>query len=122
MADSAAPASGGSGLAGPGSWGRGWVFPRDQCHRSRSSVPPLVTQKGAESGFRILHRRLSQERQEEPESGSIGGSGVELDSGGKQCCLIKALKAASLALSFASLAFSRLSRSVSLLSCFIRRS
>ena len=93
--------------------GGGWVFTTDQCHRSRSSVTPMVTQTGAESGVRILHRRLSQERQEEPESGSIGGSGVELDSSGKQCCLIKALKALCLA-------FSRLSCSVSLSICFIR--
>ena len=47
------------------------------------------------------------------ESGPVDWAGVELDSGGKQCCLIKALKASSLALSFASLAFSRLSCSVS---------
>ena len=38
----------------------------------------------------------------------MGGIGVELDSSGKQCCLIKALKALSLA-------FSRFSRSVSVL-------
>jgi hypothetical protein len=37
------------------------------------------------SDFRILHRRLIQQRQEELEPGSIGGIGVELDSGGKQC-------------------------------------
>jgi hypothetical protein len=57
---------------------------------------------------------LSHQRQQELESGSIGGIGVELDSAGKQCCLIKALKASSLALSFASLAFSRFSCSISL--------
>ncbi len=49
------------------------------------------------------------------ESGSVGGSGVELDSSGKQCCLIKALKAFCLA-------FSRLSCKISLSSCFIRNS
>jgi hypothetical protein len=45
---------------------------------------PLHNYQSA-SDFRILHRRLIQQRQEELEPGSIGGIGVELDSGGKQC-------------------------------------
>jgi len=65
---------------------------------------------------------LVHQGKEGPQSGSSGWGGVELDSGGKQCCLIKALKALSLALSFASLAFSRLSCSVSFLICLISSS
>ena len=45
---------------------------------------PLHNYQSA-SDFRILHRRLIQQRQEELEPVSIGGNGVELDSGGKQC-------------------------------------
>jgi hypothetical protein len=71
-------------------------------------------QRGVIPSFpRIPQQRASQQRQEELESGSIGGSGVELDASGKQCCLIKALKALCLALS-------RLSCSISLSSYFIR--
>ena len=54
---------------------------------------------------------VRDQRQEELEPGSVGGSGVELKSSGKQCCSIKALKAFSLA-------FSRLSSSISLSSCY----
>jgi hypothetical protein len=45
---------------------------------------PLHNYQSA-SDFRILHRRLIQQRQEELEPVSIGGIGVELDFGGKQC-------------------------------------
>jgi hypothetical protein len=59
--------------------------------------------------FRCLRQPpLGHQLQEDSQSLSIAGAGIELDSGGKQCCLIKALKAFSLA-------FSRSS-------CFIRRS
>ena len=43
----------------------------------------------------------------------MGGIGVELDSGGKQCCLIKALKACCLA-------FSRFNCSISINFVFMR--
>ena len=62
--------------------------------------------------FRIERIDVRDQRQEELEPGSVGGSGVELDSSGKQCCLIKALKAFALA-------FSRLSCSVSFSICSI---
>jgi hypothetical protein len=62
---------------------------------------------------------LTHQGEEGLQSGSVDFCGLELDSGGKQCCLIKALKASSLALSFASLAFSRLSCSVSFSICFV---
>ena len=62
----------------------------------------------------IAQGRMAHQGEEGPQSGSVDVCGLELDSGGKQCCLIKALKASSLALSFASLAFSLLSCSVSL--------
>ena len=58
----------------------------------RSSHPPAVCfADPAVSGLpiRITHRRLSQQRQKELEPGSVGGSRVELDSPGKQCCLIQ---------------------------------
>jgi hypothetical protein len=55
----------------------------------------------------ILQQSLGHQGKEGPQSSSVGWGGFELDSGGKQCRLIKALKALSLALSFASLAFSR---------------
>jgi hypothetical protein len=71
-----------------------------------------------------------------PSAPCQGRGGIELGSGGKQRCLIKALKAFSLAfsslscsvsLSISSLSFSicfvlSLLRSISLLSCFIRSS
>jgi hypothetical protein len=50
--------------------------------------------------------------QEELKPGSVGGSGIELESSGKQCCSIKALNALCLA-------FSRLSCSVSFSICSI---
>jgi hypothetical protein len=62
--------------------------------------------------FRIEGTDVRDQGQEELEPGSVGGSGVELDASGKQCCLIKALKALSLA-------FSRLSCSVSFSICSI---
>ena len=67
----------------------------------------------------ILQRPLRHQGKEGPQSLSVGFGGFELDSGGKQCCLIKALKALSLAFSCLSLAFSRLSCSVSFLICSI---
>jgi hypothetical protein len=67
----------------------------------------------------IAQGRLAHQGEEGPQSVSVDFGGLELDSGGKQCCLIKALKASSLALSFASLAFSRLSCSVSFSICFV---
>ncbi len=39
--------------------GGGWVVPTDQCHRSRSTVTPLVTQIGAESDVLILLSRVN---------------------------------------------------------------
>jgi hypothetical protein len=60
----------------------------------------------------FLQRPLAHQGKEGPQSGSVGCEGIELDSGGKQCCLIKTLKALSLA-------FSRLSCSVSFLICSI---
>jgi hypothetical protein len=70
---------------------------------------------GSSLPFQIGRTDIRDQGQEELEPGSVGGSGVELDSSGKQCCLIKALKAFSLA-------FSRLICSISLSSCFIRSS
>jgi len=67
----------------------------------------------------IAQGRLAHQGKEGLQSGSVDFGGLELDSGGKQCCLIKALKASSLALSFASLALSRLSCSVSFSICFV---
>jgi hypothetical protein len=63
----------------------------------------------------LILQPLGHQGEEGPQSGSVGFGGIELHSGGKQCCLIKALKALSLA-------FSRLSCSISLSSCFIRHS
>ena len=80
------------------------------------------THDQSETSLRIAHRRLRQQGQEELESGSIGGIGVELDSSGKQCCLIKALKALCLAFSRLSCSVSFLICSISLSSCFIRSS
>ena len=73
-------------------------------HREGMGVSSLPLQIGRTD--------VRDQGQEELEPGSVGGSGVELESSGKQCCLIKALKALSLA-------FSRLSCSISLSSCFI---
>jgi hypothetical protein len=67
----------------------------------------------------IAQGQLVNQGEEGPQTFSVDFGGIELDSGGKQCCLIKALKASSLALSFASLAFSRLSCSVSFSICFV---
>ena len=69
--------------------------------------------------LRICPIPVRHQRQEELEPGSIGGIGVELDSGGKQCCLIKALKALSLAFSRLNCSVSVLIRSLSLLICSI---
>jgi hypothetical protein len=56
-------------------------FPGSSCH----------------AGIPIFLQPLAHQRKEGPQSGSVGWGGVELYSGGKQCCLIKALKALSLA-------------------------
>jgi hypothetical protein len=71
------------------------------------------------AGIPIVQQPLGHQGEEGPQSISVGWGGVELYSGGKQCCLIKALKALSLAFSSFSLAFSRLSCSVSLLICSV---
>jgi hypothetical protein len=81
---------------------------------------PRFHSPSCHAGIPILQQPLAHQGNEGPQSGSIGWGGVELHSGGKQCCLIKALKALSLAFSCLSLAFSRLSCSVSLLISFIR--
>jgi hypothetical protein len=60
----------------------------------------------------VAQGRLAHQGEEGPQSGSIDFGGLDLDSGGKQCCLIKALKALSLA-------FSLLSCSVSFSICFV---
>jgi hypothetical protein len=60
--------------------------------------------------LRILQGGLGQQRQE------------ELESSGKQCCLIKALKALSLAFSRLSCSVSVLICSISILLAFMRRS
>jgi hypothetical protein len=62
--------------------------------------------------FQIGRSDVGDQGQEELEPGSVGGSGVKLDSSGKQCCLIKALKALCLA-------FSRRSSSVSFSICLV---
>ncbi|MFM7239792.1 MAG: hypothetical protein ACKOZN_09395 [Cyanobium sp.] len=62
--------------------------------------------------LRIGRIGVRDQHQEDLESGSVGGVGIELKSSGKQCCSIKALKALALA-------FSRLSCSVSFSICSI---
>jgi hypothetical protein len=69
---------------------------------------------------------VRDQRQEDSEPGSVGGSGIELDSSGKQCCSIKALKALCLAfsrrscsVSFPIRSLSLFTRKISLSSCFI---
>jgi hypothetical protein len=74
---------------------------------------PRFHSPSCHAGIPIFQRSLRHQGKEGPQSISIGCGGFELHSGGKQCCLIKALKALSLA-------FSRLSCSVSLSICFIR--
>jgi len=71
---------------------------------------PRFTRNSCLPSIPILQRPLRHQVEEGPQSLSVGFGGFELDSGGKQCCLIKALKALSLA-------FSRLSCSVSFLIC-----
>ncbi len=72
---------------------------------------------------------VCDQHQEGLESGSVGASGIELESSGKQCCSIKALKALALAFSRLSCwvslsirSLSLLTRKISLSSCFIRNS
>jgi hypothetical protein len=61
-----------------------------------------------------LRRNLAADQGEEgPQSGSVGGSGVELDSGGKHSSLMETFKALHLALSVSSCA-------ISLSICFVR--
>jgi len=74
-------------------------------------VPPAL---------RLCSIPVRHQRQEELEPGSIGGIGVELDSGGKQCCLIKALKAFCLAFSRLNCSVSVLIRSISINFAFKR--
>jgi hypothetical protein len=74
---------------------------------------PRFTRNSCLPSIPIFQRPLGHQVEEGPQSISIGFGWFELDSGGKQCCLIKALKALSLA-------FSRLSCSISLSICFIR--
>ena len=68
--------------------------------------------------FRIERIDVRDQRQEELEPGSVGGSGVELESSGKQCCSIKALKAFCLAFSRLSCSVSFSIFSISLPSCY----
>jgi len=70
---------------------------------------------------------VRDQHQEELESGAVGGRGIELESSGKQCCSIKALKALCLAfsrlsssVSFSIRSLSLLTREISLSSCSIR--
>jgi hypothetical protein len=74
---------------------------------------PRFTRNSYLPSIPIFLRPLRTQGKEGPQSISIGFGGFELDSGGKQCCLIKALKALSLA-------FSRLSCSISPSISFIR--
>ena len=74
---------------------------------------PRFTGNSCLPSIPIFHRRPRHQGKEGPQSISIGCGGFELDSGGKQCCLINALKALSLA-------FSPLSCSISLSISFIR--
>ena len=74
---------------------------------------PRFTRTSCLPSIPIFHRPLRHQVEEGPQSISVCCGGIELHSGGKQCCLIKALKALSLA-------FSRLSCSISLSICFIR--
>ena len=74
---------------------------------------PRFTRNSCLPSILIFHRQLGHQVEEGPQSISVCCGGIELDSGGKQCCLIKTLKALSLA-------FSRLSCSVSLSICFLR--
>ena len=74
---------------------------------------PRFTHNSYLPSIPIFQRRPRHQGKGGPQSISIGCGGFELDSGGKQCCLIKALKALSLA-------FSRLSCSISLSICFLR--
>jgi len=74
---------------------------------------PRFTRNSCLPSIPIFQRPLRHQVEEGSQSGSVGFGRVELYSGGKQCCLIKTLKALSLA-------FSRLSCSVSLSICFIR--
>jgi hypothetical protein len=72
--------------------------PRFFSYSCHTCIPITIT---------ILQQSLGHQGKEGPQSSSVGWGGVKLDSGEKQCCLIKTLKALSLALSFASQAFSR---------------
>ena len=80
---------------------------------------PRFHRPSCHAGIPIVQQPLGHQGDEGPQSISVGWGGVELHSGGKQCCLIKTLKALCLAFSCLSLAFSRLSCSVSSLICSI---
>jgi hypothetical protein len=80
---------------------------------------PRFSSSSCHAEIPILLQPLGHQGEEGPQSGSVGWGGVELHSGGKQCCLIKTLKALCLAFSCLSLAFSRLSCSVSFLICSV---
>ncbi len=84
-------------------------------HSAKRRSACLPSSRGSAIPLRIGGTDVRDQYQEEPEPGSVGGCGVELESSTKQCCLIKAVKAFSLA-------FSRLSCSISisLSSCLIR--
>jgi hypothetical protein len=82
------------------------------CSAKRRSAS-WPSSRGSAIRLRISGTDIRDQSQEEPEPGSVGGRGVELESSRKQCFLIKAVKAFSLA-------FSRLSCSISLSSCLIR--
>ena len=86
-----------------------------QARHALEAVVKRVHRKGMGGSalpLQIGRTDVRDQRQEQLEPGSVGGSGIELDSSGKQCCLIKALKAFALA-------FSRLSCSVSFSICSI---
>ena len=77
-------------------------------------------------GVLLIRWDLAADQGEEgPQSGSVGGGGVELDSGGKHSRCMEAFKAFHLALSALSCAFSALSCaisiSISLVRCSISR-
>jgi hypothetical protein len=83
---------------------------------------PRFSSSSRPAAIPIFLQPLARQGEEGPQSGSVGWGGVELHSGGKQCCLIKTLKALCLAFSCLSLAFSRLSCSVSFLICSVSSS
>jgi hypothetical protein len=65
-----------------------------QARHALEAVVKRVHRQGMGSTLPLQIGRtdIRDQRQEELEPGSVGGSGIELDSSGKQCCSIKALK------------------------------